>query len=139
MPTLTAYWGEVIAEGAPYSLPGRVVRIVLGERTAANRRLALRWLRGQAHRIADGLDPGPAGIVGTCVNRTPNGLPDVPQQLRDWCTDDDRQAAALAQLTRGEPVALDMADHTGRYYLAVWPICIPVTLSDLLTTARAAV
>lgn len=63
----------------------------------------------------------------------PDGLPDVPQQLRDWRADDDRQAAALAQLARGDPVKIYAADHTGRYCLAAWPVALRISLSDLLT------
>lgn len=35
------------------------VRFFLGGTLAPTRRLALRWLRRQAHRFADGLDPDP--------------------------------------------------------------------------------
>ncbi|GAA1188444.1 hypothetical protein GCM10009654_52520 [Streptomyces hebeiensis] len=122
--THTVYTATVIGEGPAN---GRSVRVVLGTLKTISPKLALRWLRGQAHRIADRLDPAPGTpwAVGSIVRRVPAGLPDAPDELRRWCDDVDAQRAAWQQLMHGMPVTVNVADHTGRYSLTVWPVKTP--------------
>lgn len=118
-----AYLAEVTAEGPAR---GKLVCFKLGSVSAPSRRLALRWLRGQAHRIADGLDPNPdarwlSAAPGALVP-LPNMRTDVPTELRRWGADDQAHEDALAQLAAGEPVMFTVADYWGRYTLAIWPV-----------------
>lgn len=86
---------------------GRAVS--LGRATLPNRRLALRWLRRQAHRLADG--PGPQS-------------PAVPNGLRAWADDPDQQDQAMARLEAGGPDLLTVLDPAAGLLvtLAGWPV-----------------
>ncbi|PJE93890.1 hypothetical protein CUT44_32390 [Streptomyces carminius] len=116
-----AYRAEVTAEGP---VNGATVAVLLGSRTLPNRRLALRWLCGQARRIADGLDPDPAvsawaadGVLAS----VPGQWTDAPTELRLWCGSEVRQEEAADRLAEGLPFQLTAADHTGAYTLRAWP------------------
>ncbi|QDY79814.1 hypothetical protein FQU76_28440 [Streptomyces qinzhouensis] len=113
----------VTAEGIAF---GKPVRFKLGSHSSTSRRLALRWLRNQAHRLADGLDPDPNApwlrtVPGALV-RLPSLRADVPTELRRWCRDDQAYEDALSALTTRVPVMLSVADLWGSYTLAVWPM-----------------
>ncbi|PBC82989.1 hypothetical protein SAMN05428954_4344 [Streptomyces sp. 2112.3] len=119
-----AYWCEVIAEGPAN---GMWVPITLGTCQTISPKLALRWLRGQARRIADGLDPSPGsswikGRVLVCIS---SQLADASVELRRWCADAESQRTAQQQIRDGSPLTFTTADHTGRYSLTVWPVDIP--------------
>ncbi|MCC5033910.1 hypothetical protein DMH02_011905 [Streptomyces sp. WAC 00631] len=117
------YWSEATAEGP---VNGRTVAVRLGGYAAPTRRLALRWLRAQAHRIADGLDPDPAepwaGEGVLCP--VPERYADAPAELRRWAADELRQQAAALRLAEGLPFRLTAADHTGRYSLLARPVAV---------------
>lgn len=88
---------------------GRAVS--LGRATLPNRRLALRWLRRQAHRLADGLgapEPQPSGTRDV----RPIGFqsPAVPNGLRAWAHDPDQQEQAMARLEAGGSDVLTVLD-----------------------------
>ncbi|WP_344632962.1 hypothetical protein [Streptomyces glaucosporus] len=119
--TARSYRAEVVAEGP---VNGTTVAVPLGRHSAPNRRLALRWLREQARRVADGLDPDPAApwIPDGTLARVPERLPDAPAELRRWCEDDARQRAASELLAEGLPFHFAVADHTGSYALRAWPV-----------------
>ncbi|MBO0916607.1 hypothetical protein [Streptomyces laculatispora] len=80
--------------------------VSLGRATVANRRLALRWLRRQAHRLADG--PGAPGIPG--VRAIGFEGPAVPDGLRAWARDPDQQEQAMARLEVGGSDVLTVLD-----------------------------
>ncbi|MFD5751357.1 hypothetical protein [Streptomyces sp. NPDC127033] len=134
------YVVTVVAEG-PVSGPvagavdGGVVRFVLGARRMYTPEGALSWLREQAHRVADGLDPDPyapwlpaarpdsAPGAGVLVAVAPY-VPDVPTALRNWCDDHRQQGAALRRLVAGERLVVGAADHSGRYTLTAEPTTV---------------
>lgn len=97
--------------------------VSLGGYAAPSRRLALRWLRGQAERIADALDPDPRApwLSRAPIQRVPLPLPDAPTDLRQWARDPGCQKAALERLALGLPVELLTRDHTGWYCLTARP------------------
>ncbi len=134
--TARSYRAEVVAEGP---VNGTTVAVSLGRLTAPNRRLALRWLREQARRVADGLDPdpgvrwAPAGTLG----RVPEGLSDAPTELRRWCEDEERQRAASDRLAEGLPFHLTVSDHTGSYALRAWPVGVVAPVIDVSPPPRA--
>ncbi|MEU5160439.1 hypothetical protein AB0G74_12620 [Streptomyces sp. NPDC020875] len=117
------YLAEVTAEGPA---GGKLVCVKLGSTSAGSRRLALRWLRDQAHRLADGLDPAPnawwARDAPGALVELPGPRTDVPTELRRWESDDHAHEDALALLAAGSPVAFTVADYSGRYTLAIWPV-----------------
>ncbi|AXG77526.1 hypothetical protein DVK44_07240 [Streptomyces paludis] len=116
------YVSTVVAEGP---VNGTVVRVVLGARRTYTPEGALRWLCGQAQRIADGLDPDPyaawAAYCGPVLVPVGARVPDVPSALRAWCDDPRRQDAARRRLVCGDTLTVSTADDSGRYTLTVVP------------------
>ncbi|MGA5470869.1 hypothetical protein ACPCUK_19045 [Streptomyces arboris] len=96
----------------------------LGGVTAPTRRLALRWLRRQARRFADALDPDPyapwvpAGALHP-VTRAPR---DAPAELRAWAGSLREHDYALAWLADGLPYEFVARDALAWYGLVVRPV-----------------
>ena len=131
------YRAEAVAVGA---VNGGTVAVQLGSHEAASRRLVLRWLREQARRIADGLDPDPRTAdwaAGGALVPLPELTADVPAELRRWCADEERQRAAADRLAEGLPFLLTAADHTGRYALHAWPVGVAAPHPGTSPLARA--
>ncbi|MCI0383796.1 hypothetical protein [Streptomyces sp. CNQ085] len=120
-----AYRAEAVAVGA---VGDGTVAVQLGACEAADRRRVLDWLREQARRIADGLDPDPftarwaPGGALVPLPEGPAGAADAPAELRRWYEDEERQRAASELLARGTPFHLAVADHTGTYVLSARPV-----------------
>lgn len=131
-----AYWAEVFAEGPAN---GETVRVLLGTFQTPYRGRVLRWLRGQARRIADGLDPDPRApwIDGRELVPVCREVHDVPEELRHWCDDDGARQAAYDDLGNGDPFTLTASDDTARYFLAVIPVNVPSIRSGGITWAEA--
>ncbi|MCS0639913.1 hypothetical protein NX801_30640, partial [Streptomyces sp. LP05-1] len=89
--------------------------------------LALRWLRGEARRIADRLDPDPAASrwVTEAMRQPVVPVPDCPAELRVWAADMDDQRAARARLKAGVPLTVVVPDTDCRYTLTVRPLHLP--------------
>ncbi|MET8376118.1 hypothetical protein ACFYR2_14135 [Streptomyces microflavus] len=117
----------------------------LGCITAPTRRLALRWLRRQARRFADALDPDPyaswvpgralhpvtggPGLVGDA--RPPmagarhpmaGARPDAPAELRAWADSFREHDYALLRLADGLPYEFVARDALAWYGLVVRPL-----------------
>ncbi|MGW4031040.1 hypothetical protein ACWEFL_17265 [Streptomyces sp. NPDC004838] len=124
-PSTPAYRAQVTAEGL-VSGSGRRVRVVLGVFSSPYPGRVLRWLRGQALRLADGLDPDPeAGPVHSgALVPVPYSLTfllgDGPALLRQWADSSSELRKALGQLAGGEPFLLVVSDHSGVYVLTAW-------------------
>ncbi|MFJ2115089.1 hypothetical protein ACIOEX_24870 [Streptomyces sp. NPDC087850] len=112
---------------------GGTVRVVLGTRQVVSPQRALRWLRAQARRIADGLDPDPCAVwvpraalvpVRTGAPGGP-GVLDGPAALRWWTDDPGEQETARNRLASGTPYAFTTTDTTGRYTLTAVPMPVP--------------
>ncbi|MFE3827257.1 hypothetical protein [Streptomyces sp. NPDC059092] len=119
----------VVCEGP---VNGTWVRVVLAARQATCLDHALSFLRSQARRIADGLDPDPRSVwipTGTLV-LAGTRAPDVPADLRSWCRDPEAQRAARDQLVVGGEFALSAADHSGLYLFRVLPVPAYVPLPE---------
>ncbi|MBN3931700.1 hypothetical protein IQ279_19040 [Streptomyces verrucosisporus] len=125
---LPAYRAEAVAVGA---VSGGTVAVHLGACEAVDRHRVVDWLREQARRIADGLDPDPRTArwaPGGALVPLPDGPAeaagpdDAPAELRRWCGDEERQRAACELLARGAPFHLAVADHTGTYVLSARPV-----------------
>lgn len=135
------YWCEVIAEGPVYG-SDEPVRMVLGTFQTPFVGRALRWLRRQALRIADGLDPEPDATPSLCgaLRRVESaiefGLGDVPTALRNWANTDSSRQVAYYRLRGGEPFLLVTDDPMGRYVLAAWPVNIPARPDALPVECR---
>lgn len=106
------------------------VRFFLGGTLAPTRHLALRWLRGQAHRLADGLDPDPrtAKVSAGALRPVPAYAGDAPAELRRWATGLAEQGRAVEQLG-ASPTYLFVAREEAAWYL--------LTARPLLTSPPA--
>ncbi|SFD43596.1 hypothetical protein [Streptomyces aidingensis] len=90
------YWCEVVAR-----CPALGGEWVLGGYRAGTPRLALRWLRGQARRLSDALDPHPwrgGPFPAEALYRCDPQAPNPGRVFREWMDDlpcHERQLAAL--------------------------------------------
>ncbi|MFJ6724605.1 hypothetical protein ACIQPQ_06755 [Streptomyces sp. NPDC091281] len=82
--------------------------------------LAIRWLRGEALRIADRLDPDPSH--SPWLKRTPTPEPDAPTTLRTWANDPTTERRARDHLKNGHPLHVTAPDPDCTYTLSVWPV-----------------
>ncbi|ESP99037.1 hypothetical protein EES44_26800 [Streptomyces sp. ADI96-15] len=105
--------------------------LCLGGTVAPTRGLALRWLRGQALRFADGLDPDPdsAWAPPGTLWPTPHTVPDAPTQLRFWAANVGLQEAASRRLADGVPYGFLARDASSWYRLYARPVHIPSALT----------
>ncbi|MFF4093388.1 hypothetical protein ACFYYY_05905 [Streptomyces sp. NPDC001834] len=99
----------------------------LGGALVASPRLALRWLRNQAERLANGLDPDPGTpwIPRAALRAAPPSVPDVLAQLRVWAAGDECQGEALHRLASGGEFEFVVRDGACWYGLTARPFLIP--------------
>ncbi|WP_367123810.1 hypothetical protein [Streptomyces phytohabitans] len=86
--------------------------------------LALRWLRGQAVRVADLLDPDPTTspwVRPGMRTETTTPVPDCPTELRTWAADLTAQYEARRQLKDGVPVLAAFTDTDCAYAFTARP------------------
>lgn len=100
------------------------VRFFLGGTLAPTRRLALRWLRRQAHRLADGLDPDPrtAKVPAGALRPVPAYAGDAPAELRRWAAGLAEQDYAAQQLADGSTYLFVAREKTAWYLLTARPL-----------------
>ena len=101
--------------------------VFLGGVVAPTRRLALRWLRRPAHRLADALDPDPR------TTRLPPGAlrpvvrpaEHAPSQLRLWSADPAYGEETVDRLATGFPYRFTAREGGAWYQLTARPLLIP--------------
>ncbi|MFL0028536.1 hypothetical protein ACJBCE_37050 [Streptomyces sp. NBUL23] len=88
---------------------------VIAAHEAATPRAALRWLRGQAGRAADQLDPR--------TDRAPWGLRQwrTAETLRRWRDDMATHEDAITELALGRPVSVNATEPTALITLTAVP------------------
>lgn len=98
---------------------GRRIGVPLGTYRAPTLALALWWLRDRASWIAERLDPRPDAehLPAGALVPVPDGVPDVPAELRAWCGDLDRQEEVAEALAAGRMVRVATSDDTTEYEL----------------------
>ncbi|BCM68164.1 hypothetical protein EASAB2608_03498 [Streptomyces sp. EAS-AB2608] len=87
-------------------------------------RLAARWLRAEAHRLARLLSPDPDARFLREAPLTAAGL-DIPRPdaaLRAWADDDRAYEHALRSLAAGRALTFTVTDYDARYSLRVYPL-----------------
>ncbi|MFG3406245.1 hypothetical protein [Streptomyces sp. NPDC048142] len=102
---------------------GRSVRF--GGIVSPTRRLALRWLRRQAERFADALDPDPYApwVPARALYPVAGGSRgDVPAELRFWAAGFREHDYALGRLADGLPYEFVARDATSWYGFVVRPL-----------------
>ncbi|MGP4113914.1 hypothetical protein ACTWP5_23760 [Streptomyces sp. 4N509B] len=125
------YWCEVVAWGPGTSENDDGREIHLGGYRAETPQAAVRWLVGQAARLADRLDPRPgqgwacgdaAGALRRLPAALPDDWPDPGRTLREWCTDEDQRQETVRMLLNGECFVLATRDETAFYSLSAHPV-----------------
>ncbi|MER7696858.1 hypothetical protein [Streptomyces sp. NPDC096095] len=99
----------------------------LGGVLAPSRRLALRWLRRQARRFADALDPDPYApwVPARALYRVPaGGRRDAPAELRCWADSFGEHDYALGRLADGLPYEFVARDAAAWYGLVMRPLAV---------------
>ncbi|MFI5940681.1 hypothetical protein ACIBCB_10555 [Streptomyces uncialis] len=121
----------MLAEGEVYGT-GETVPYVLGTFRTISPKLALRWLQGEAARIADRLDPDPECCLWAKpwmrLDTVP--VPDCPTELRFWSLDAEERQAARDQLKDGAPLSVVIPDTGCRFTLTAWPVAVPPSESS---------
>ncbi|MEU9707453.1 hypothetical protein AB0E21_02370 [Streptomyces sp. NPDC047967] len=119
------YRAEVRADGPVYGT-GESAQYVLGTYQTFSPVLALRWLRGEALRIADRLDPDPrrSNWVQWTMFVQVAPVPDCPDELRLWADEFD-EPTARKQIKSGHPLFERFPDTDCAYSLSVWPVPLP--------------
>ncbi|WP_432137496.1 MULTISPECIES: hypothetical protein [unclassified Streptomyces] len=133
-PDPAGYWAEVRAEGPVYGT-GETVPYVLGTTQSISPVLVLRWLRGEALRIADRLDPDPhrSAWVQPTMRAATVPVPDCPAELRMWATAPDEQREAREHIKGGHPLFVKVPDTDCTYTRSVWPVRLPADEPDQVT------
>ncbi|MFJ9816146.1 hypothetical protein ACIRU3_12935 [Streptomyces sp. NPDC101151] len=131
------YWAEVRADGPVYGT-GETVPYMLGSFQTISPVLVLRWLRGQALRVADLLDPTPerSAWVQPSMRVTTVVAPDGPALLRAWAADRKRERDEREHIKDGYPLAVVLSDADCTYTLSVWPAHQPAVLQVALPHYR---
>ncbi|MFF2846868.1 hypothetical protein ACFVT5_11100 [Streptomyces sp. NPDC058001] len=118
-----SYCCEVHAEGPVYGT-GETAHHVLGTFHTISPVLVLRWLRSQALRIADRLDPDPTRSPWALptIRKATAPIPDCPTELRTWAEDPEEHRAARAYIKTGHSLFATFPDADCTYTLCVWPL-----------------
>lgn len=98
--------------------------ILLATYRGRSPRLAARWLRASALRLAALLDPAPEAAYLHSAPLVPTG-PQVPRpdvELRALADSDRAYEQALRALAAGRPVVFTVTDYDARYSLRVYPL-----------------
>ncbi|MFJ6100900.1 hypothetical protein ACIQHY_07835 [Streptomyces sp. NPDC092359] len=119
---LPAYVAEVYAEW-----PVKETHATAATRLAAfeciSAKFALRWLRGEARRLADRIDPAPKQVSWGPPRAfrpiTPTG-PDCAPMLRSWADSERAAADALEVLGTRHPFRAAFPDTGATYVLSIW-------------------
>ncbi|MBW1601424.1 hypothetical protein JJV70_04740 [Streptomyces sp. JJ66] len=136
-PAPTGYWCEVRAEGLVYGT-GATVPYVLGTFATPSPVLALRWLRAEARRIANRLDPDPhhSPWARPFPSAPHPPVPDCPTQLRTWAADPQWHRIARAHLTTSHPLHATFPDADCTYTLSAHPVRLPTHPAHRRTPPR---
>ncbi|WP_431783249.1 hypothetical protein [Streptomyces chumphonensis] len=121
-PSPATYRCAVLAEGVVYGT-GATAPYILGAFQTLSPVLALRWLRAQALRIADRLDPDPhrAAWVRPFMRMPTVPAPDAPALLRAWAAASAGRSPAREYLKAGRPLSATFPDTDCTYTLSIHP------------------
>lgn len=99
-------------------------QILLATYRGRSPRLAARWLRAEAHRLARLLSPAPGALFLRDAPFTAAD-PYVPRpdaELRAWADDDCAYEHALRSLATGRALRFTATDYDARYSLRAYPL-----------------
>ncbi|MFD7102873.1 hypothetical protein [Streptomyces celluloflavus] len=98
--------------------------ILLAAYRATTPRLAARWLRAEADRLAGLLDPDPTtpALRNAPLFRTTSAVPRPADGLRAWARDADAYARTQCALAAGDAFLLTVTDYDARYAITASPL-----------------
>lgn len=101
--------------------------VFLGGAVVPTRRLALRWLRRQAHRLADALDPDPRTTLlpPHALRPAPRTAEHAPSQLRFWAVNFAYAEESSHCLETGFPYRFTAREGPAWYRLTAYPLLVP--------------
>ncbi|MFJ9431765.1 hypothetical protein ACIRQY_19175 [Streptomyces sp. NPDC101490] len=120
--TLPAYVAEVYAEWpTETAYATAATRLAIFECISAE--FAVRWLRGEARRLADRIDPAPKQVSWGPPRAfrpvTPSG-PDCAPALRSWADSEPAATDVLEVLGTRHPFRAAFPDTGATYVLSIW-------------------
>ncbi|MGW1837658.1 hypothetical protein [Streptomyces sp. NPDC002067] len=83
--------------------------------------LAVRWLRGQALRLAERIAPEPVRSPWAWLTREADDAPDHIRQVRAWAWDAGEERAARDHIKRGHALFVTLPDGDRVHTLSIWP------------------
>ncbi|MFF4523465.1 hypothetical protein [Streptomyces bluensis] len=95
--------------------------ILLRVYTARSPRLAARWIRQEAHRLAQRLDPDPVAPWVPPTAWVPVGDASAADYLRAWAANDEWYTATIRRIADRTGVQVTVADQGVRYVLLAAP------------------
>ncbi|MFE3069641.1 hypothetical protein [Streptomyces sp. NPDC059247] len=118
---LPAYVAEVYAVG-PVAGTWLPTTYSLASFESISPKLVLRWLRGEALRLADRLDPDPSQVdwlppLTYCLTPPDHNC---CEEMRSWAVSDDAEAYARETLRARQPFRTEFADRDCTYVLSIW-------------------
>ncbi|MFE3073424.1 hypothetical protein [Streptomyces sp. NPDC059247] len=118
---LPAYVGEVYAVG-PVAGTWLPTTYSLGRVEVISPKLVVRWLRGEALRLADRLDPDPAQVDWLPPRTYHVARPGSHccDDLRKWAEDDGTDGYVRETLRARQPFRTEFADQDCTYVLSIW-------------------
>jgi hypothetical protein len=98
--------------------------VLLATHRGRSPRLAGRWLRAEAHRLARLLSPDTEALTlrDAPLRATDPDTPRPDVELRAWAESDQAYEHALSALAKGRAYVFTVTDYDARYSLRVYPL-----------------
>jgi len=117
---VTGYLAEVRLSGR-VSAYGEGATYTVGALWTVSPVLAVRWLRGQALRLAERGRPEPVRSPWGWLTRGAAEAPDQAARVRAWAWDAGEERAAREHIKRGHALFVTVPDADRTYTLSIWP------------------
>ncbi|MFE0699386.1 hypothetical protein [Streptomyces sp. NPDC058872] len=123
------YWCEFVARS---SVDGR--EWFLGGYRANSPRLAIRWLRGRAHRLANALDPipGVGPLPPECLHLASAESPNPGNIFRKWAMDMHHQGKQMNALANGRSISINAGGPDRIFGLAHTDLFLSLTCRPMM-------
>jgi hypothetical protein len=117
---VTGYLAEVRLETRP-SEPGEGATYTVGALWTVSPVLAVRWLRGQALRLAERVEPEPVRSPWAWLTREAADVSDHAAKVRAWAWDAGEERAAREHIKRGHALFVTLPEAGRTHTLSIWP------------------
>ncbi|TSB21438.1 hypothetical protein [Streptomyces benahoarensis] len=117
---MTGYLAEVRLETRP-SGPGEGATYTVCALWTVSPVLAVRWLRGQALRLAERVGSEPVRSPWAWLTRGAADVPDHAAKVRAWAWDAGEERAAREHIKRGHALFVTLPEAERTHTLSIWP------------------